>query len=71
MNANIFSFGERIWLDYDTRDIGLSNSMARPMQLRCCMFNKVFLVNHWRDIFNCSYKQLCFSNFYRCIGPKP
>ena len=36
-------------LDYDTHDVGLSNSMARPMR-----FNKVFLVNHWRDIVNYS-----------------
>ena len=40
-------------LDFDSRDVGLSNSMARPMKLRWCVFNKVFLVNHWRDIVNC------------------
>ena len=38
----------------------LSNSMVWPMKLRC-VFNKVFLVNHCRDILNCSYKWLCFS----------
>ena len=39
---NIFSFGERILLEYYTRDVVLSNSMARPMKLRC-VFSKVFL----------------------------
>ena len=62
-----FSFGERILQEYHTHDIGLSN-MARPMKLRCCVFNKVFLVNHWCDILNCSYKWLSFSNSYKCIG---
>ena len=56
MQTNIFSFDERILLDFDTHDVGLSNSMARPVKLRLCMFNKVFLVNHWRDIINCSSK---------------
>ena len=28
------SFGERILLDLDTRDVVLSNSMARPMKSR-------------------------------------
>ena len=60
MHANIFSFGEQILPV-------LSNGMARPMKLRC-VFNKVFLVNHLRDILNCSYKWLCFSNSFRCIG---
>ena len=55
MYTNIFSFGERILPEYDTRDVGLSNSVARLMKLRC-VFNKVFQVNHWRDILNCSYK---------------
>ena len=36
-------------------DVGLSNSVVWPMKLRC-VFNKVFLVNHWHDILNCSYK---------------
>ena len=31
------------------------------------MFNKVFLVNHWRDVLNCSCRWLCFSNANRCI----
>ena len=75
----MFSFGDRILPEYDTRDVALSNitrdvalsnithdvalsnRMARQMKLRC-MPNKVFLVNHWRDILNCSYKWLCFSN---------
>ena len=30
-------------------EVGLSNSIVRPMKLRCCMFNKVFLVKHWHD----------------------
>ena len=38
-----------------TRDVGLPNGMVRPMKLRCCVFNKVFQINHWRDIFYCSY----------------
>ena len=61
-----FSVGHRILPDYGNHDVGLSNTMARPMKLRCCVFNKVFLVNHWRDILNCSCKWLRFS---RC--PKP
>ena len=48
----IYSFGERILPECHTRDVGLSNSM----KLRCGVFNKVFLVNHWHDILNCSYK---------------
>ena len=66
-----FLFGERILPEYYTRDVRLSNSMARPMILRCCLFNKVFLVNHMRDSLNCSFKWLCLSNSYRCIGSKP
>lgn len=31
------------------RDVELSNSMERAMKLKCA-FNKVFLVNHLRDI---------------------
>ena len=69
--TNIFSFSERILSDYDTRDVGLSNSITWPMKLRCCEFNKVLLVNHWRDILNSSYKWLCFRNSYSCIGPTP
>ena len=61
MCTNIFSFGERILLDFDTRDVGLSNIMARPMKLRYYVFSKVFLVNHWSDNINCSGKLLCFS----------
>ena len=33
MFTNRFSFGERILSDYDTRDVALSDSMARPMKL--------------------------------------
>ena len=58
---NIFLFGEQILLQYRTRDVVLSNSMAWSMKLRC-VFSKVFLVNHWCDILNYSYKWLCFSN---------
>ena len=56
MYANIFSFGERILIDFDTRDVVLFNSMARPMKLRCRVF-------HWCYVLNCSHKWLCFSNF--------
>ena len=49
-------------LDFDTRDVELSKNMAWPLNLRCCVFNKVFLVNPWRDILNGSYKLLCFCN---------
>ena len=45
------------------------NVTVRPIKLRCVL-NKVFLVNHWHDILNCSYKWLCLSNSYRCIGCK-
>ena len=31
---NTFSFGDRNLLDYYTRGVGLSNSMARPVKLR-------------------------------------
>ena len=71
MCANIFLFDEQMLPEYDTRDVGLSTSMALSMKLRCCVFNKVFLVNHRRDILNCRCKWLCLSNSYRCIGPKP
>ena len=37
-------FHLRILPEYHTRELGLS---ARPTKLRCCVFNKVFLVNHW------------------------
>ena len=49
----IFSFGERILLEYRTHDDVLSNSMVQPMTLRCCVFNKVYLVNHWHNILKC------------------
>ena len=49
--------------DYRTRDVVLYNSMARPMKLTLCVFNKVFLVNHWRDILCCNYKWLCLVTF--------
>ena len=38
---------------FDTRDVGLSDSVARPMKLRCCVFSKVFMVNHWHVILKC------------------
>ena len=41
-------------LDFDTHDVGLSNSMTQ----------KVFPGNHWCDILNCSCKWLCLSNSY-------
>ena len=67
MYTNLFSFGERILPEYHTHDVGLSNSMAWSMKLRC-VFDKVFVVNHCHDIFNCSYKWLCSSNSYMCVG---
>ena len=67
---DIFLFGEQTLPKYHTCDVGLSNSMAEPMKLRC-VFNKVFLVSHWHDILNCSCKWLYFSNSYRCIGLEP
>ena len=63
MRINIFSSCELILLDFDTHDVGLSNSMAWPLKLRC-VFNRVFLVNNWRDILNCSCKWLCFNNSF-------
>ena len=66
----MFSFGKRILPEYHTCDVGLCNSMVRPLKLRC-VFNKVVLVNHWCDILNYSYILLCFSNSYRYIGQKP
>ena len=35
-----------------TRDVALSNSMAQPIKLTCCVFKQVFLVFPWRDILN-------------------
>ena len=64
MYTNIFSFGERILPEYNTRDVRFSNSIAQPIKLRCA-FNKAFLVNHWRDMFNFSCKWLCSSNSYK------
>ena len=69
--TNIFSFRKRKLPEYHTRDVVLSNSMARPMKLRCGVFNKVFVVNLWRDVLNCSYEWLCFSNSYRYKIRKP
>ena len=37
MYENMFSFGEQILPEYHTRDVGLSNSMVRPMTLRSCV----------------------------------
>ena len=58
MYTNIFSFDKQMLPEYHTCDVGLSNSMTRPMKLRCSVFNKVFLVNYLRDILNCAYKWL-------------
>ena len=52
---NTFLFGERILPECHTRDVELPNSTVRPMKFKCGVFNKVFLVNHWRDILNCRY----------------
>ena len=59
--TNRFSFGERILPHYGTHNVGLFNSRARSTKLRC-VFNKVFLVNHCRDIIDCSCKWSCLSN---------
>ena len=56
------------WQVYELVYTGLSNSMAQSMELRCCVLNKVFLINHWRDILNCSYKWLRFSSSHKCKG---
>ena len=37
-------------------DVGLSTRVAQPMKIRCCVFNKVVLVNHRRDILIYSRK---------------
>ena len=39
--TNIFQFSSD-----DTPDVGLSNSMVLPMELRCCVPNKVLLLVH-------------------------
>ena len=44
------------------RDVGSSNRVARPMTLRCYVFNKGFLANHWRDIHDCCCKWLFLRN---------
>ena len=65
-----FHLVNEYWQTTHTCDIALSNNRARPMKVRCCVFNKVFLVNHSHDILYCSCKWLCFSNSCKCIGPK-
>ena len=66
MSTNIFfAFGERILPDYTIRHVGLYNSLSWPLKVRCCVFNKVCIVKHWRDIHDCSSKCLCLSNSYR------
>ena len=45
-HTNSIDIGEQILLEYHTPEIGLSNSMAWPIKLRRCVFNKAFLVNH-------------------------
>ena len=74
LNANsmaIFHCPEQEYVYTDMVSLGerilLSNSRTRPKKLRC-VFNKGFLVNHWRGILNCSCKRLCFINSNRCIG---
>ena len=62
----IFSWRANI----DTRDVGLSNSVARPIKLRCCVFKNVFVVHHWRATLKCSYKWVTIGNTCICIGPK-
>ena len=47
-----FSLGERTLPD--TSDVGFSKSMVQAMKIRCGVFNKIFLVNHWCDILDCS-----------------
>lgn len=37
MYENMFSFGKQILPEYHTRDVGLSNSMVRPVTLRSCV----------------------------------
>ena len=65
MQINIFSVGERILLDFEARDVGLSNSMARPMKSRRCVFNKVFLVTTGVIFL------IVVTNGCVLIGPKP
>ena len=38
------------YYEFDINCVTLSKSIARSMQLSCCMFKKVFLVSYWRDI---------------------
>ena len=47
---NIFPFGERMLLVNRTHSVGLAESMVLHMKLKCCVFNKVFLVNDWCGI---------------------
>ena len=60
--TNIFPFGERILLDFNTREVVLHKNMAWCLTLRSCVFNTVFLLNHWRDVLNYSCMWLCFCN---------
>ena len=46
-----FHLGEQILLEYHSCDIVLCNSMTQPIKLRCCVFNKVFLVKENGVIF--------------------
>ena len=34
------------------------------------MFNKVFLINYYRDIINCSYKWVCLATFISALTKK-
>ena len=56
---NILSFGEPIFLDYDSHDVGLSNSMDgadHEIKMLCVQQGfpsiPLFLINHWRGILN-------------------
>ena len=49
LDANSISISHRL-LGFRTSDVALSNSVARPVEIRC-VFNKVFLVNNWHDSF--------------------
>ena len=64
MYTNIFSFGEQILPEYQTSAVGLSKSMARSMKLMLCV--QQGFPN--KSLSQYSYKWLCFSNSYWCIG---
>ena len=43
--TNIFSFGERILLEYSTCHVGLSNSIVWLMKLICCLIFLIVVAN--------------------------